>query len=97
VDTVREAEELDPPGWSLSCVAFSDAASPEDGARVRPTVPAKLFRLVNVSLALPEEVALIVTVAGLDDMEKSGGGTMRCTITEFNGKLEFVVAVTVML
>jgi len=90
------AEELDPPGWSLSCVAFNDAASPEEGASVRLTVPEKLFRLVNVSLALPEAVALIVTVVGFDDMEKSRGGTIRCTITEFDENVVFV-AMTVTL
>lgn len=90
------AEELDPPDWSLSCVMFSDAASPEEGASVRPTVPAKLFKLVNLSLVLPEAVALIVRVVGVEDIEKSGGGTSRCITTEFDESVVFV-AVTVML
>jgi hypothetical protein len=70
-------EEFDPPDLRMGFVTFRDAASPVEGARVRFTCPAKAFRLVNVTLAVPELVALMITVVGADDMVKSGAGMMR--------------------
>jgi hypothetical protein len=89
-------EEFDPAVLSTSFVTFSEAVSPSEGTSVRFTFPAKLCRLVNVSFAVPELVALIVTVVGADEIEKSSTGTIRWTITKFDGR-PTLVAVTVTL
>lgn len=71
--TVR-IELAEPPLWTVTFAGFRLIVSPRGGLAMEnmETVPAKPFRLVTVSVDVPEEPRRIVRLDGLAEIEKLG-------------------------
>ncbi len=76
-DTIRVDDE-DPPGDRVSLAGFREVMSPEgETAAVSDRLPERPFRLVRVTVELPEEPAGTEVKAGLAEIVKSTTWTIN--------------------